>query len=286
MSVFKILDNVSAFPKVKNNSILIFLILTFIWSWGNWGMALYFLRSGSHENANYIFMVLFFLGVYGPTLASIIVTAATGGVNSVNTLVKKYTIWQASSKIYILIFALPILIMLIGIGIFHLSAKPVGPFSLPKLGSVLWLVGSGLFAGPLGEELGWRGYLLPKLQERYSSFKCGVLIGLVWFCWHIPLFFAPVGALVANGDITVLYVSVYLIATMCLSFLFTYLSNITQGSVFVAILTHLSINSGLAIVFFPTLMSSENYLSVIRLAVIPLVIFTIYIVYKTKFSLK
>jgi membrane protease YdiL (CAAX protease family) len=285
MPFFKILD-ASTSIKIKDNSILVFLILTFIWSWGNWGMALYFLRSGSYENANYIFMILFFLGVYGPTLASIIVVAATGGVNSVIKLVKKYTIWQVSSKVYVLIFALPILIILIGIGIFNLFIRPVGPFSFQNLGSILWIVGSGLFAGPLGEELGWRGYFLPKLQERYSSFKCGVLIGLVCFCWHIPLFFAPVGAIVSNGDITSLYVLIYLVATICFCLLFTYIANITGGSVFVAILTHLSINSGLAILFFPNLMAPDNYLSVIRVAVIPLVIFTVFIAYKTKFSFK
>jgi len=218
MSVVGIIENDIKSIKIKNNRILLFLILTFLWSWGNWGTALYFLKSGSYQNGTYQFTLFFFLGVYGPTLASIIVTAATEGASNLIELVKKYTIWRVSSKIYLLIFVLPILFILLGIGIFDLFIKSAGPFSMQRAGSMLWIVGTGLFAGPLGEELGWRGYLLPKLQERYSSLTCCILIGLAWFCWHIPLFFAPIGALVSNGDITVLYVSIYLIATICFSF--------------------------------------------------------------------
>ena len=43
----------------------------------------------------------------------------------------------------------------------------------------------------IGEELGWRGFLLPTLQTRLSAIASALIIGLIWFCWHIPLFWAP-----------------------------------------------------------------------------------------------
>ena len=51
--------------------------------------------------------------------------------------------------------------------------------------TILW---AGLFAGPLGEELGWRGFLLPEFQKRFPNLKSAIIIGIVWFIWHIPLF--------------------------------------------------------------------------------------------------
>ena len=45
--------------------------------------------------------------------------------------------------------------------------------------------------GPLGEELGWRGYALPRLLRRQSIFWSGLIIGMIWALWHLPLFWVP-----------------------------------------------------------------------------------------------
>src|SRR5262249_53139070 len=43
--------------------------------------------------------------------------------------------------------------------------------------------------GPLGEELGWRGYALPRLLERWNALASAIILGLVWTIWHVPAFF-------------------------------------------------------------------------------------------------
>ncbi|MCE7062345.1 CPBP family intramembrane glutamic endopeptidase [Dyadobacter sp. CY343] len=258
--------------------IIVFLLFTFVWSWLNWGIALFYLKSGSEQDSVTYFISFFFIGTYGPTLAAIITTVYFEGSIGLRALLRRLFLWRASPKVYLAIFALPIFFVLLGIYIYHLFVGPVGDIGLSKIALIPSMIGYGILAGPMGEELGWRGFLLPKLLERHSNVKASTIIGLIWCTWHIPLFFGPTGALISNGDITFLNVSTYLVATICLSYLFTYISTITNGSVLIAILTHASVNAGLPIFFFPDLTSPENFVIVFKLTIILLILFTAYVV--------
>ena len=65
---------------------------------------------------------------------------------------------------------------------------------LPNLGNgprlpaalITVFVSTALFGGPLGEEIGWRGYALPQLLSRYSPLASSLILGLVWGAWHAP----------------------------------------------------------------------------------------------------
>ncbi|WP_256253107.1 CPBP family intramembrane glutamic endopeptidase [Paenibacillus sp. UNC496MF] len=52
----------------------------------------------------------------------------------------------------------------------------------------MFLLGS-LLGGPFGEEPGWRGYALPKLQEKYRILGASLILGVLWTMWHLPFFF-------------------------------------------------------------------------------------------------
>jgi membrane protease YdiL (CAAX protease family) len=62
--------------------------------------------------------------------------------------------------------------------------KPLLLFTLFAPSSLFWLV-----TGPLGEEFGWRGYLLPRLLQRYSPLKSALVLGVIWGVWHFPLYY-------------------------------------------------------------------------------------------------
>jgi uncharacterized protein len=53
------------------------------------------------------------------------------------------------------------------------------------------LIGFILIIGPLPEEIGWRGYLLDRLQVRWNALTASLVLGLVWWSWHLPLFWLP-----------------------------------------------------------------------------------------------
>lgn len=98
-------------------------------------------------------------------------------------------------------------------------------------------------SGPLGEELGWRGYALPRLLDRWPPLVAGGVLGGIWTIWHIPAFLFS--GIVANplSDL-----GWYALGTVALSLLMTWLFMRTRGSVLIAgIIPHFVIN-GLGVV--------------------------------------
>src|SRR5207247_175234 len=68
----------------------------------------------------------------------------------------------------------------------------------PHFGDEPWylILGAIAVSTPFqaGEEIGWRGYALPRLAARFGLARASLLLGLIWACWHLPQFFIPAGA--------------------------------------------------------------------------------------------
>jgi membrane protease YdiL (CAAX protease family) len=107
---------------------------------------------------------------------------------------------------------------------------------LPDLGVAawaLWLLTSGI-----GEELGWRGFALPRLQRTHSALTSSVLLSMAWAGWHLPAFFylpsyAAIGLRILPG---------FFVGILAGSIVLTWLYNGSGGSVFAAVLWHASFN--------------------------------------------
>ena len=94
-----------------------------------------------------------------------------------------------------------------------------------------------LLGGPLGEEFGWRGYALPALQERYSWRFASLILGVVWGVWHLPLFY------IADTAQSHIPFALFMLSTIALSVLFTWLFNRAGGSVLPALVLRTSVNA-------------------------------------------
>lgn len=90
----------------------------------------------------------------------------------------------------------------------------------------------GLFIGPLTEELGWRGYTLPRLLDRWSSVPAALVLGVPWACWHLPLHAMDTGGQ-ERAPLTA-----FLLSVIALSVLYTWIWRVTHGSVMIALLLH------------------------------------------------
>jgi membrane protease YdiL (CAAX protease family) len=99
--------------------------------------------------------------------------------------------------------------------------------------------------GPLGEEPGWRGFALPRMQPRYGPLWGTLLLGVLWSCWHLPDFLtASKGGGQGTGLVTFLTnFPIFTLGVMSLAVIMTWIYNHTRGSVFTAILAHASVNN-------------------------------------------
>lgn len=262
----------------------IYLLIAFLWSWINWFIGLHYLSAGINDKTINQFVTFFFIGVYGPSLSAIITTLYFDGFSGLVSLLRKLTNWRCPLKSYLIVIFLPLACLVSAVGLFSFFIGNIGRFdshAIVAIPSILW---ASLLAGPLGEELGWRGFLLPELQNKFSALKSSFIIGLVWYCWHIPLFFAPFGTLVSGAPLSFLPLLFYLVFVICLSCIYTWLVNQAKGSVLISILIHLSINAGIVLLFFPDL--KDNAKELYFLSTPAFLLFTVYLGVKTKFEQK
>lgn len=271
---------------MKNRKAFLFLSITFAWSWISWFIGLDLLSDGVNDKTINQFITYFFLGVYGPSIGAIVTTIYFGGIQDTLDLVKKIFIWKLPVLNYLVVIALPLLFLASGIGLYALFFGSPGVFENKSLAIPALLLNS-IYIGPLGEELGWRGFLLPELQREKSAVKSALIVGFVHFSWHIPLFWAPFGALVSGQPLSIVLILTYLVLVICWSAIQTWLVNNSNGSVLIAILFHLFLNAGIALLFFPELYG-DAYRSktVYYLSSIITVPFTVYLVHKTRLTFK
>lgn len=263
---------------IKKNAT--FLLLTFFWSWTLWLIGLNHLADGITQELISKFLIFFFAGVYGPTVSAIVTAAIFEGFKGVLNLLKKLFVWNVPLKIYLFVILIPIIFAIIGIGLYDLFIGDIGSFNKMAFLSIPTVLWAGLYAGPLGEELGWRGFLLPEFQKTFSSLKSAIIIGVIWFVWHIPLFWAPFGTLVSGEAISFVPIITYFVMLVCLSIIITWLVNHSKSSVLIAILFHLSINAGIALLFFPELNSDFKMVHLLSSA--GLLVFTGILIAKNK----
>lgn len=194
-------------------------------------------------------LLVFFPAPFGPTFAALIMAWKLEGREGVHRLLARFKIWRVGGLVWLVALFLFPLVVLVAVAASGAGTTVFAKFHPEGLAMipVLWLL--ALPFGPLPEELGWRGWLLPRLQGLMSPFRASLIVGVVWTFWHIPMYWFPGAAIPAFLELSPKSVFLYLLLIVGEAVLFTALFNRTSGSVLLAIVFHTTFNTAESVVF-------------------------------------
>lgn len=217
-----------------------FLVLTFAFTWLLWvgsaalitpGTA-WLLRPGG---------VVFLVGVFAPGIVALALTMRDEGREGVSRLLGRIRTWDVGADWYLFALGYMAAVKLVAATI-HRLLTGVWPMfadsSIPlMLGAIMistWV--------QAGEEVGWRGYALPRLTQRLGLAGASVTLGFIWALWHLPLFFLQGAG--SNGS----SFPIYALHVTALSVAMSWMYWKTRGSLLLVMLMHASVNNTIGIV--------------------------------------
>lgn len=183
---------------VTHHSLAAFFLLTFSYSWllglplllSSWGILPFHL-------ARLPALLIQLVAAWGPTFSALLLTGLVSGKVGLRALLGRLVRWRVGIPWYLFVFASYGLIILAALGVNALlgGALPEGvqltPWYTVPLQFILAFPLYLFVGGPLAEEPGWRGFALPRLLENHGALFSTLLIGVIWACWHLPLFAVP-----------------------------------------------------------------------------------------------
>jgi uncharacterized protein len=217
---------------IRNHSLLSFFVLSYAIMYGMLFSFIIFQPGQPLQPWSLVWA----LAIFSPTISSLCLSWVIGGGAEVKRVLSGFTRWKAGWRWYLaaaFLFIGPLLIACV----YALLGNPVKGLApgvtIPMLlGQVLFV----LFSGPIAEEAGWRGFALPRLQAKYSALVSSLILGVIWTCWHIPLFF------VTGATQVGLPFPFYLALVTTNTVYFTWLYNNTRGSLIITVLGHFAFN--------------------------------------------
>jgi uncharacterized protein len=202
------------------------------------------------------------IATLGPSVAAVTMTALLDGRDGVRALRGRFRAWRVGARWY--------LVALLGIPAVYVAATILwpaaradvhleSPVELLVRYLAVFLAG-GIIGGPLFEEPGWRGFALPRLQDRWNPTVASLLLGVLWGAWHLPQYLVP-GWAAQNGALRATSVLVFLATVLAFTVVMTWIYNHTGGSLLLVVLAHASLNTtqvALVNEIFPRMTETET----------------------------
>jgi uncharacterized protein len=218
----------------NNKPLVIFFLLAYLLAWGL--MGLFIAQNHGWVSPDIPFEPFLIIGSWFPNIAAFLVIAFVlkrkGGIRQ---LLKGWLKFKVPAFWY-LVTLIPLIFAVLSMFIYRLlyGVTPVSEIVFDPM-TMIALVIISTITGATGEELGWRGFALPRLQMKMSALSASMILGVLWTMWHVPLWFAGLGY-------EKIPFAAYALLVMSSSVLITWACNNSRGSMVIATLFHLVMN--------------------------------------------
>jgi membrane protease YdiL (CAAX protease family) len=223
---------------MQQHALVCYFLMAYGFSWIAWvpyvlsqdGLSLLHFRAGQ---------VAILPGAYlGPLLSGLLMTAILEGKPGVGRLLRRLVQWRVGWLWYpFILCGIPIVIVA-----GFLALPGAEAVIHPVFPQIIWVFPLALIVeiltSGLAEEPGWRGFALPRLQQQPGPLLGSVILGILWQCWHLPLYLTNWG-----GGAGWLEICEAIIGNIGLTIVITWVFNHTRGSLLIAILLHATIDA-------------------------------------------
>ena len=206
----------------------------------NWSLFSHLLESGAGA-------IDWGLAVIATLMPGWILFNTNARLPGVRALLHPLTRWQTNPLWFFIALFLMLSLSVTGVLLVSLfSGQPLFAWTEAFLASEslrnlpLVFLATALYGGPLGEEAGWRGFALPRLQKRFDPLLASVWLGLIWALWHLPLHVTGFYDQTFGNPINGLLLRAF--TTIPLTLIFTWLYNRTRGNLLVMVCLHTAVN--------------------------------------------
>lgn len=228
----------------------LFFWLAFGITWGAGGIGL-LVGAFNNEAAPPHLHPLHYLAAFGPSIAGFVMALQTDGLSGLRALLVRVIPRPRNVPWYLAAVVGFLAANFLIVPLFAPSAMPPVQRLLPVLGTTLLLD-----TGPLGEEFGWRGFALPRLLNVRSPLAAAIVLGAIWFAWHLPTFF------ITTLSQHQLSIPLFFVNSVALSVIMTWLYLRSDGDLLLMLLVHAMANyCGALGVPFPAEVAAEVMLA-------------------------
>ncbi|MCD4712615.1 MAG: CPBP family intramembrane metalloprotease [Clostridiales bacterium] len=189
------------------------------------------------------------VGIFVPSMSGLLLAYVFGNKSEVFSMLKSIINFNIHGKWLPFVFLFLPGVSAVSTLIYYMTGNVLPKMEFPPLFIPVVFVYILVFMGPLGEEIGWRGFALKRMLKCLSPIKSAIFMGGIWATWHLPLFFiegTTQNILTDFGIIPALLG--YSIFTIMISILITLLYTVSNGSILGSILLHTTSNLSLGIV--------------------------------------
>jgi membrane protease YdiL (CAAX protease family) len=219
-------------------SLLKFFLLTFSAAWICWAASFAISRGSATAGPlrGVLAGAVLLLGVFAPALIALALTERNEGRAATLALLGRIFKWDVGWGWYL--FALAYIpVVKLSVAVVHRIVTG----AWPRFGQTPWYLMVGAIAvstwAQAGEEIGWRGYALPRLSKHVGLAPASIILGIIWATWHLPLYFFP------GSDILGQSFPLYLLQVTAVSVAMAWLYWRTGGCLLLVMLLHAAVNN-------------------------------------------